>query len=79
MAGFILWIRNWDLQTIGRWCLIPAALVAALLLPPLLFPLLLTFALVFSQKILSIFSVAAPQHLCADHCIASKPRSPPAC
>jgi hypothetical protein len=79
MANFLERTGNWNLQTIGCWFVIPAVLIAAFFLPPLLFPLLLAFDLLVVQEALSVFSIAAPQHLCTYYSIARRPRSPPAC
>ena len=79
MTGFFLRFGSRDLQKIGFWCLMPAALLTAIILPTLLLPLVLTVSLIVIQEILSVFSFASPQ--CASiNCHATlRLRSPPSC
>jgi hypothetical protein len=38
--------KGWDFRKIGRWCLLPMAVIMAVFLPPLLLSFILTFVLI---------------------------------
>ena len=70
-------INSWDFRTIGRWCLLPMAIVLALFLPPLLLSFILTFVLAVAIKPLHPYSCDLLGRTLPGCRIDLSPRGPP--
>ena len=77
MDIFGQFIRDRGFQIIGRWCLLPVAIVGALFLPPLLFSFIPVLALTVAVTYLYAYSNALPELAPADCRTGIEPRSPP--
>ncbi len=77
MDVFASFMKSWDFHTIGRWFLLPMAIVVALFLPPLLLSFILTFVLIVAVISLHPFSYALVGRALPGHRAGIRPRGPP--
>jgi hypothetical protein len=77
MSIFASFIESWDFRAIGRWYLLPVAIVVALFLPPLLLSFVLTFVLTVAVKSLHPYSNAPVARTLPGCRIGISPRGPP--
>jgi hypothetical protein len=74
---FTSFMKRWDFRTIGRWLLLPMAIVVGLFLPPLLLFFILTFVLTVAIKSLHPYSYALLGRTLPGCRIGIRPRGPP--
>ena len=70
-------IKSWDFRTIGRWFLLPMAIVVVLFLPPLVLSFILSFVLIVAIKSLHPYSYALLVCTLPGCPIGIRPRGPP--
>jgi len=69
--------KGWDFRKIGRWCLLPMAVITALFLPPLLLSFILTFVLIPAIISLHPCYCLLPGRTLPGCIISIHPRGPP--
>ena len=77
MDVFASFVKSCEVPAIGRWLLLPMAIVAALFLPPLLLSVILNFILIAAILSLHFYSYTLLGNTLAGCRVNIRPRGPP--